>query len=80
MIDGATPIWPIGMTRSAATPSDGRQAVRDAQAEGYDFVKAYERLDVDTWAAMMDEARSRGPSCATGRRPCNASRSTTIPI
>jgi imidazolonepropionase-like amidohydrolase len=57
MIDGATPIWPIGMTRSAATPSDGRQAVRDAQAEGYDFIKAYERLDVDTWTAIMDEAR-----------------------
>jgi imidazolonepropionase-like amidohydrolase len=31
--------------------------VRDAQAEGYDFIKAYERLDVDTWTAIMDEAR-----------------------
>jgi imidazolonepropionase-like amidohydrolase len=40
MIDGVPPEWPIGMIRVAATPEDGRQAVRDASAEGYDFIKA----------------------------------------
>jgi hypothetical protein len=57
MIDGPQPAWPVGMTRVAATPSDGRQAVRDVAAEGYEFVKAYERLDVDTFVAICDEAK-----------------------
>jgi imidazolonepropionase-like amidohydrolase len=56
MIDGAPPAWPIGMTRVAANASDGRQAVRDAAAEGYDIIKAYERLDLDTFLAICDEA------------------------
>jgi len=56
MIDGAPPIWPMGMTRVAATPSDGRQAVRDVAAEGYDIIKAYENLDLDTFIAICDEA------------------------
>lgn len=56
MIDGAPPIWPVGMTRVAASPSDGRQAVRDAAAEGYEIIKAYENLDLDTFLAICDEA------------------------
>lgn len=56
MIDGAPPIWPIGMTRVAVTPNDGRQAVRDVAAEGYDIVKAYENLDLATFIAICDEA------------------------
>jgi imidazolonepropionase-like amidohydrolase len=56
MIDGAPPIWPVGMTRVAANASDGRQAVRDAAAEGYEIIKAYERLDLDTFLAICDEA------------------------
>jgi imidazolonepropionase-like amidohydrolase len=57
MIDGPDPVWPVGMTRVAATPSDGRQAVRDVAAEGYEFVKAYERLDVETFVAICGEAK-----------------------
>jgi len=57
MIDGPDPIWPIGMTRVAATPSDGRQAVRDASAEGYEIIKVYSRLDLPTFTAIVDEAR-----------------------
>ena len=57
MIDGPDPAWPVGMTRVAATPSDGRQAVRDVAAEGYEFVKAYERLDLETFVAICDEAK-----------------------
>jgi hypothetical protein len=57
MIDGVPPVWPVGMTRVAATPSDGRQAVRDVAAEGYEIVKAYENLDLDTFTAICDEAR-----------------------
>lgn len=57
MIDGPEPVWPVGMTRVAANPSDGRQVVRDVAAEGYEIVKAYERLDLDTFVAICDEAR-----------------------
>lgn len=56
MIDGTPPVWPVGMTRVAATPGDGRQAVRDAAAEGYEIIKAYENLDLDTFLAICEEA------------------------
>jgi imidazolonepropionase-like amidohydrolase len=57
MIDGGQPSWPIGMTRVATTPEDGRQAVRDAAAEGYDAIKLYGGLDLDTFRAIVAEAR-----------------------
>ncbi len=57
MIDGPDPFWPVGMTRVAATPSDGRQAVRDASAEGYEIIKVYSKLDLQTFTAIVDEAR-----------------------
>ena len=57
MIDGPQPVWPVGMTRVAATPGDGRQTVRDVAAEGYEFIKAYERLDLETFVAICDEAK-----------------------
>ena len=46
--------------RVALTPADGRQAVRDAKAEGYGFIKLYWRLDVETFLAITDEARLQG--------------------
>jgi imidazolonepropionase-like amidohydrolase len=57
MIDGVDPLCPVGMTRVAATPSDGRQAVRDAAAEGYEMIKVYSQLDLPTFTAIVDEAR-----------------------
>lgn len=57
MIDGSPPMWPLGMTRAAATPEDGRQAVRDAFAEGYEYIKTYSKLDLETFSAIVDEAR-----------------------
>ena len=60
MVDGADPILPFGITRVAATPADGRQVVRDAQADGYGFVKVYGRVDLPTFTAIVDEARTRG--------------------
>jgi imidazolonepropionase-like amidohydrolase len=59
MIDGSPPHWPPGMTRVAATPEDGRQAVRDAAAEGYEFIKVYSRLSLETFTAIVDEARQQ---------------------
>jgi hypothetical protein len=57
MIDGSPPMWPLGMTRAAATPEDGRQAVRDAKAEGYEFIKVYSKLTLETFTAIVEEAR-----------------------
>ncbi len=60
MIDGSPPIWFPGMTRVAATPDDGRQAVRDAKAEGYRFIKTYSKLTPEAFLAIVDEARKNG--------------------
>jgi hypothetical protein len=57
MIDGQDHLLPVGITRVAATPSDGRQAVRDAAAEGYEIIKMYSALDLPTFSAIVDEAR-----------------------
>ena len=59
MIDSDDPVLPFGITHSAATPAQGRQAVKDAAADGYEFVKVYGRLDLETFTAIVDEARAR---------------------
>lgn len=46
--------------RTANTPLDGRQTVRIAKAEGYEFIKVYSQLDVETYKAIVDEARIQG--------------------
>jgi imidazolonepropionase-like amidohydrolase len=68
MVDGEPPLWPIGVTRVAATPEAGRQVVRDEIAEGYDMVKVYNNLSLDTFTAIVDEARRRGVK-VTGHIP-----------
>lgn len=57
MIDGVPPIWPEGMTRVAASPGEGRLAVRQAAQEGHDFIKTYSNLNLETFLAVVDEAR-----------------------
>jgi len=49
-----------GMGRIANTPEDGRQAVRDAKAEGYEFIKVYSQLSIETFLAIIDEANKIG--------------------
>ncbi|MEO6904387.1 MAG: hypothetical protein ABI315_14705 [Bacteroidia bacterium] len=44
----------------ANTPSDGRQTVRMAKAEGYDFIKVYSGLNIETYNAIIDEASKQG--------------------
>ncbi len=55
-IDGGNQSW----GRRANTPNDGRQAVRSAKAEGYNFIKAYNFLNVETFKAIVDEANKQG--------------------
>ena len=57
MIDGSPPIWPDSVV--AMTPEEGRDAVRRIQEEGFDFVKVYTRLNLETFTAIVAEARQR---------------------
>src|SRR5688572_27045642 len=49
-----------GSGRITNTPEDGRQAVRDAKTEGYEFIKPYSQLNRETYAAIVDEAYKQG--------------------
>lgn len=49
LIDGTT-------SGSANTPEDGRQTVRIAKAQGYEFIKVYSHLNAETFKAIIDEA------------------------
>lgn len=49
-----------GAGRRVNSPEDGRQAVRSAKAEGYEFIKVYSELDVETYKAIIDEANKQG--------------------
>lgn len=57
MLDGAEPILPEGMSHGVANPAAGRQAVRNAFNAGYDLIKVYSLLDLETFLAIVDEAR-----------------------
>lgn len=59
MIDGSPPVWPQTAT-IAATPDQGRRIVRELADAGHRFVKVYSRLELDVYAAIIDEARQRG--------------------
>ncbi|WP_228638603.1 amidohydrolase family protein [Kangiella koreensis] len=54
LIDGSN------ANRVATTPSEGRQAVRIAKGDGYEFIKVYSRLNVETYKAIIDEANIQG--------------------
>jgi len=45
---------------SAKTPSEGRQTVRIAKGEGYEFIKVYSQLNIETYKAIIDEANKQG--------------------
>ncbi len=55
MIDGGT-----GQGRSVNTPEEGRQAVKSAKAEGYEFIKVYAYLNPATYFAIIDESNKQG--------------------
>lgn len=42
------------------TAADGRQAVRSAKAEGYEFIKVYSALNIETYQAIIDESEQQG--------------------
>jgi imidazolonepropionase-like amidohydrolase len=48
-----------GQGRNVSNPELGRQAVRDAKVEGYDFIKVYAYLNKETYKAIIDEANKQ---------------------
>lgn len=55
LIDGGE-----GSGRIANTVTDARQTVRNVKAEGYEFVKLYSNLNIETYNAIVDEAYKQG--------------------
>jgi Amidohydrolase family len=66
IVDGSPSLWDPNVlpVLIAATPAEGRAAVRTVAAEGADFVKVYSRLSPQTHAAIVDEARRAGLTVA----------------
>jgi imidazolonepropionase-like amidohydrolase len=60
MVDGDPPIWGAEIALPLRTPAEARRAVPRIAAEGYDFVKVYSLLDVETFRALLDAAQDEG--------------------
>jgi imidazolonepropionase-like amidohydrolase len=58
LLDGAPPRWP--KAQSLEGPEAARAAVRHHARVGYDFVKTYDGLDRETFAALAAAAREAG--------------------
>ena len=57
MIDGNPPLQP--MANVAMTPEAGRKLVKDAATGGFEAIKTYTNLDLATFNAVVDEARTK---------------------
>jgi len=58
LLEGDPPIWQIALrpAKVVTTPEQGRQAVLDTIAAGYDAVKVYSRLLPEVFAAILETA------------------------
>ncbi|WP_257454181.1 amidohydrolase family protein [Archangium lipolyticum] len=59
IIDGTPSLWqnsPVAHV-SVGNEAEGREAVRQARAQGYDFIKVYSRLSREAYFGIADEAR-----------------------
>ncbi|WP_240453327.1 MULTISPECIES: amidohydrolase family protein [unclassified Flavobacterium] len=55
LIDGGN-----GNGKTANTPEEGRLIVRIAKDDGYEFIKLYSGLNVETYKAIIEEANKQG--------------------
>lgn len=62
IIDGPNSVWGGGIPAATevSTEAEARQAVRQAKADGADFVKVYSYLNAESIAAITDEGRRLG--------------------
>lgn len=55
LIDGGN-----GSGKKANTPEEGKQTVRIAEDDGYEFIKLYSGLNIETYKVIIDEANKQG--------------------
>lgn len=60
IVDGAPTVGDPAMFVEVATEAQARQAVRQAKADGADFVKVYSRLPADLHRVVAEESRRQG--------------------
>lgn len=58
IIDGDPPIWPTSATITA--PEQGREEVRAQKRAGYDWIKVYNGLSLESFEAIVAEAKAQG--------------------
>jgi hypothetical protein len=58
MLDGVPPSWAHGL--GVASPAAARALVDSLKAQGFDFLKVYDRLPRDVFLAIADQAKRRG--------------------
>jgi imidazolonepropionase-like amidohydrolase len=58
IVDGRPPNWPNSLV--VTTPEEARSAVALHVEAGYDFIKVYNRLPADAYAALVEEAALAG--------------------
>lgn len=51
---------PNDRNRIVNNASDARQAVRSIKAEGYNFIKVYSQLNIESFEAIIEEAKKQG--------------------
>jgi hypothetical protein len=56
-LDGPKKAWPPPLTTWVASPGEGREAVRQAKAAGFDKIKVYSFLDRETYDAIVSTAK-----------------------
>jgi len=57
-VDGPEPTWPDSDV--VADPAQGDAVVRDQQSRGYDFIKVYDGLSPQSYAAVVEAAHRSG--------------------
>ncbi|QPC97907.1 amidohydrolase family protein [Qipengyuania soli] len=58
IVDGDPPIWPGSAV--LADPLKARELVAEQKAAGYDFIKTYDELSPEAFAALVEAAREAG--------------------
>ena len=60
LVDGTPIVYPAAITLPVTTPDEARKAVDSLVARGVNFIKAYEMLRPDVYAALAAQAKLRG--------------------
>lgn len=79
MVDGDRPLRGPEVALAVRTPDEARQVVPELAAAGYDFIKVYSRLDLETFAALLEAAAEEGIR-VIGHIPARESATSFAPL